>query len=123
MPRKMWWLGHDPWPAETGIKGLKSKASRNGGWGRAANETYSDVQRGGLIMPVTVSSCSHSPKDPTMWGSLMCAEVRLRRSTQNGVPQRDWKLLACILEENPFPLGTNIHKAPSFDSLWPKGNP
>jgi hypothetical protein len=57
MPRRMWWLGHHPWPAETGIKGLESKASRNGGGG---NETYSGVQQGGLIILVTASSRSLS---------------------------------------------------------------
>lgn len=31
MPRRMWWLGHHPWPSVTGTEGLESKASRNGG--------------------------------------------------------------------------------------------
>lgn len=63
-----------------------------------------------------------SPKDPSMGEVLKCAEAGLR-SAENRAPQRVWEVLARILEENPFPLGANIHESPSFDSLWSKGNP
>lgn len=115
MPRGMWWLGHHPWFAETGIRGLESKASRHGG---LFNETYSSG--GGIVMLATAASLSQGPSNGG--GALKCAEVGLR-SAENRAPQRVWEVLARILEENPFPLGANIQKSPSFDSLWSKGNP
>lgn len=66
MPRGMWWLGHHPWFAETGIRGLESKASRHGG---LFNETYSSGE-GGCNVSDSIQLLP-SPKDPAMGEGLL----------------------------------------------------
>lgn len=70
----------------------------------------------------TAASCFLSSKDPSVWGLL--SVPRWGCDPQRAELLRGgWELLACILEENPFPLGANIHKASALTAYGPKETP